>query len=106
MERSRRSVKQRAPAAKFEELKAARAGGKSRLEQYNPDDEAYTLYDQIDEVDYQRSKLQDDFVVDDRGEGYVDNGMEELEQRYSSDEEDEAIEDRRRRGKKGKKNKK
>ena len=101
MERSRRAIKQRAPASKFEELKAARAGGKSRLEQYNPDQD--TLYDEIDEADYQRSKLQDDFVVDDHGEGYVDNGMEEFERdrRYSS-EEDEAEEDRRR-GKRGKK---
>lgn len=107
MERSRRAIKQRAPASKFEELKAARAGGKSRLEQYKPDENDYTLYDEIDEADYQRAKLQDDFVVDDGGEGYVDNGMDELErdQRYSSEEEDEAMEDRRR-GKRGKKPKK
>ena len=105
MERSRRTIKQRAPASKFEELKAARAGGKSRLEQYNPDDDNYALYDEIDEADYQRAKLQDDFVVDDGGEGYVDNGIEELEheRRYSSEEDDEAKEDRRpgRKGKKG-----
>ena len=101
MERSRRAVKQRAPASKFEELKAARAGGKSRLDQYKPDEDDYTLYDEVDEVDYQRSKLQDDFVVDDHGEGYVDNGMDEYERdrRYSSEE--EAEEDRR--GKRGKK---
>lgn len=107
MERSRRAIKQRAPASKFEELKAARAGGKSRLEQYKPDDNDYKLYDEIDEADYQRAKLQDDFVVDDGGEGYVDNGMDELErdQRYSSEDEDEAMEDRRR-GKHGKKTKK
>jgi DNA polymerase alpha subunit A len=108
MERSRRTVKPRAPASKFEELKAARAGGKSRLEQYKADEDDYTLYDEIDEQDYQRAKLQDDFVVDDRGEGYVDNGMDEMErdQRYSS-EEDEAEEDRARRKKgKGKKGKK
>ena len=103
MERSRRAIKQRAPASKFEELKAARAGGKSRLDQYKPDENNYTLYDEIDEVDYQRAKLQDDFVVDDGGEGYVDNGMEELErERYSSEDDDEAMEDRRR-GRRGKK---
>jgi DNA polymerase alpha subunit A len=104
MERSRRAIKQRAPASKFAELKAARAGGKSRLDQYKPDDNDHGLYDEIDEVDYQRAKLQDDFVVDDGGEGYVDNGMDDLErdQRYSSEEE-EAEEDRRR-GKRGKKN--
>jgi DNA polymerase alpha subunit A len=104
MERSRRTVKQRAPASKFEELKAARAGGKSRLEQYKPDEDNYTLYDEIDEAEYQRAKLQDDFVVDDGGEGYIDNGMDELEgdRRYSSEEDDEAEEERRR-GRKGKK---
>ena len=103
MERSRRAIKHRAPASKFEELKAARSGGKSRLEQYNPDQDEHTLFDEIDEADYQRAKLQDDFVVDDHGEGYVDNGMEELERdRHYSSEEDEAEEDRRR-GKRGKK---
>lgn len=103
MERSRRTIKPRAPTSKFEELKAARAGGKSRLDQYNPDEVDHSLYDEIDEADYQRSKLQDDFVVDDHGEGYVDNGMDEFEreQRYSSEE--EAEEDRRR-AKRGKKN--
>ena len=106
MERSRRAIKQRAPASKFEELRAARAGGKSRLEQYNPDVDQHTLYDEIDEADYQRAKLQDDFVVDDHGEGYVDNGMDEFERRrgYSSEEEeDEAEEDRRRGGHRGQK---
>jgi DNA polymerase alpha subunit A len=103
MERSRRTIKQRAPASKFEALKAARAGAKSRLDQYNPGDEDSALYDEVDEVDYQRSKLQDDFVVDDNGEGYVDNGMEEdLERNYLSDEDDEAVEAGKR-GKKGKK---
>jgi DNA polymerase alpha subunit A len=103
MERSRRAVKQKAPASKFAELKAARAGGKSRLEQYNPD-ENNALYDEIDEADYQRAKLQDDFVVDDGAEGYVDNGMDEFERehRYYSSEEDEQDGDRRR-GRKGKK---
>lgn len=102
MERSRRNIKQRAPASKFEELKAARAGGKSRLEQYKPEDNDDAMYDEIDEVDYQRAKLHDDFVVGDRGEGYVDNGLgDEDDQRYSSEEEDEAQEARRR-GKKGK----
>ena len=103
MERSRRTIKPRAPASKFEALKAARAGGKSRLDLYNPDAKDTALYDEIDEVDYQRSKLQDDFVVDDNGEGYVDNGMEDLERDYYTDEDDEAIEDRRRGGKRGKK---
>jgi len=104
MERGRRAIKQKAPASKFAELKAARAGGKSRLEQYNPDEDN-ALYDEIDEADYQRAKLQDDFVIEDGAEGYVDNGLNDFEgdrHRYYSSEE-EAEEDRRK-GRKGKKN--
>src|SRR5271154_1862504 len=102
MERSRRTTKPRAPLSKFAELKAARAGGKSRLEQYNPDEDV-KVYDEIDEADYQRAKLQDDFVIDDGDDGYVDNGMDELErdQRYSS-EDDDIDDSRRRGGKRGK----
>jgi DNA polymerase alpha subunit A len=104
MDRSRRAIKQKAPASRFAELKAARTGGKSRLDQYNPEHDN-ALYDEIDEADYQRAKLQDDFVIDDGAEGYVDNGMDEFEEdrhRYYSSEEDEMDGDRRR-GKKGKK---
>lgn len=78
-------------------LRAARAGGKSRLESYQVED-ASNIYEEVDEEGYKkvvRSRLnQDDFVVDDNGEGYADDGREEWhneQQRYSSDEEDQPL---------------
>lgn len=74
-------------------LRAARAGGKSRLESYQVED-ASNIYEEVDEEGYKkvvRSRLnQDDFVVDDNGQGYADDGREEWhneQQQYSSDEE-------------------
>ena len=73
-------------------LRAARAGGKSRLESYQIED-AGAIYDEVDEEGYKkvvRGRLnQDDFVVDDTGEGYADDGREEWQNErtyYSSDE--------------------
>lgn len=75
-------------------LRAARAGGKSRLESYQIEDQG-AVYDEVDEEGYKkvvRGRLnQDDFVVDDTGEGYADDGREEWQNErtyYSSDEED------------------
>ncbi|RVD90002.1 uncharacterized protein DFL_000985 [Arthrobotrys flagrans] len=68
--------------AKLEELKKLRGSKKTRLSSYKPQDEQ-RLFDELDENEYrkvQRSRLdQDDFVVDDNGEGYVENGMDEWE---------------------------
>lgn len=67
-------------AAKLAELKALRAAGKTRLSTYEVAEEEQ-LYDEVDEDGYKkivRSRLdQDDFIVDDNGEGYVDDGREE-----------------------------
>lgn len=69
-------------AAKLAELKALRAAGKTRLSTYEVEEEEQ-LYDEVDEDGYKkivRSRLdQDDFIVDDNGEGYVDDGREEWE---------------------------
>lgn len=79
--------------AKFAELRALRASGKKRLDSYQVEDQA-AIYDEVDEEGYKkvvRSRLnEDDFVVDDKGEGYADDGREEWQaerQYYSSDEE-------------------
>jgi DNA polymerase alpha subunit A len=55
------------------------------------------VYDEVDEEGYKkvvRGRLnRDDFVVDDTGEGYADDGREEWQNEkthYSSDEADEA----------------
>ena len=89
-------------AAKLAELKALRAAGKSRLTTYEVQEEE-KVYEEVDEEGYKkvvRSRLdRDDFVVDDNGEGYADDGREEWmgEQQYYSSEEELPV-----RGKAGK----
>ncbi len=79
------------------QLRAQRASGKSRLDSYQVEDHG-AIYDEVDEDGYKkvvRSRLdKDDFVVDDNGEGYADDGREEWQnerQYYSSDGEDVPI---------------
>lgn len=95
-------------AAKLAELRALRAAGKTRLSTYEVEEEEQ-LYDEVDDEGYKkivRNRLdQDDFIVDDNGEGYADDGREEWDgdhggYRYAgSDSEEE--EDRPARGKAG-----
>ena len=67
-------------AARFAELRALRASGKTRLSTYEVQEEE-RLYEEVDEEGYKkvvRSRLdRDDFVIDDNGEGYADDGREE-----------------------------
>ncbi|EPS38784.1 hypothetical protein H072_7450 [Dactylellina haptotyla CBS 200.50] len=85
--------------AKLEELQKLRASRKTRLSSYRTHDEKQ-LFDELDEEEYQkvqRSRLdQDDFVVDDNGEGYIENGADDWEvgrdrgdYQSSSDEDDD-----------------
>lgn len=75
--------------ARLAELRALRASGKTRLSTYQVEEEE-NLYDEVDEEGYKkvvRNRLdQDDFIVDDNGEGYADDGREEWmgERRYDS----------------------
>ncbi|KAI4147794.1 MAG: hypothetical protein LQ341_001718, partial [Variospora aurantia] len=77
-------------AARLAELKALRASGKTRLSTYQVAEDVPSLYEEVDEEGYKkvvRARLdQDDFVVDDNGEGYADDGREEWadERRYGS----------------------
>lgn len=77
-------------AAQLAELKALRAAGKTRLSSYQVKDDFESLYEEVDEEGYKkvvRARLdQDDFVVDDNGQGYADDGREEWmdERRYDS----------------------
>lgn len=68
-------------AARLAELKALRASGKTRLSTYQVDENVPSLYEEVDEEGYKkvvRARLdRDDFVVDDNGEGYADDGREE-----------------------------
>ena len=67
-------------AARLAELKALRASGKKRLSTYEVQEEE-RVYEEVDEEGYKRvvrSRLdRDDFVIDDNGEGYADDGREE-----------------------------
>ena len=78
--------------AAFAQLRALRASRKTRLDTYQVQDQG-DIYDEVGEEDYKkvvRSRLnQDDFVIDDNGEGYADDGREEWQndrQDYSSDD--------------------
>ena len=66
--------------ARLAELRALRASGKTRLSSYQVEEEA-NVYEEVDEEGYKkvvRARLdQDDFVIDDNGEGYADDGREE-----------------------------
>lgn len=69
-----------ARAAKLAELRALRASGKTRLATYQVQEEE-RVYEEVDEESYKkvvRARLdQDDFVIDDNGQGYADDGREE-----------------------------
>ncbi|KAE8451905.1 hypothetical protein EG329_002746 [Mollisiaceae sp. DMI_Dod_QoI] len=74
--------------AKFAELRALRESGKKRLDSYQVQQEA-DLYEEVDEDGYKkvvRERLnQDDFVIDDNGEGYADDGREEWDRQPEYD---------------------
>ncbi|KAI3337136.1 hypothetical protein HD806DRAFT_475794 [Xylariaceae sp. AK1471] len=79
---------------KLAELRALRASGKKAYDTYEVADEQ-ALYEEVDENEYKkivRDRLnQDDFVVDDNGEGYADDGREDWDrvQTYYSESEDD-----------------
>lgn len=90
---------------KFAELRALRASGKKRLDTYQVEQED-DLYEEVDEDGYKkvvRERLnQDDFVVDDNGEGYADDGREEWDRPgYRSDSEEEDLPVKGKNGKAG-----
>jgi len=80
---------------KFAELRALRESGKKRLDSYQVHQEE-DLYEEVDEDGYKkvvRERLnQDDFVIDDNGEGYADDGREEWDSKrpgYDTESEEE-----------------
>ena len=80
--------------SKLAELRALRCAGKQVFDTYQLVD-AEELYEEVDEDGYKkivRDRLdQDDFVVDDNGEGYADDGREEWDRvgHYDSETDDE-----------------
>jgi DNA polymerase alpha subunit A len=86
-----------AKRSKFAELRALRQSGKKKFDTYEVDT-AEDLYEEVDEEGYKkivRDRLnQDDFVVDDNGEGYADDGREEWDRlpvRYESESEEDEL---------------
>lgn len=86
--------------ARLAELQALRKSGKKAFESYQVED-VDAIYDEVDEDGYKkvvRDRLdQDDFVVDDNGEGYADDGREDWDRVRQYDSESEG-EDMPRRG--------
>lgn len=82
--------------ARFSNLRALRKAGKTAFDEYEVD-ENNALYEEVDENQYKRivrERLnQDDFVVDDNGEGYADDGREEWDRThvYETDSEDDMV---------------
>ena len=82
--------------SKFESLRALRKSGKTAFNEYEID-ENNALYEEVDENQYKtivRERLNhDDFVVDDNGEGYADDGREEWDRThvYESDSGDDGL---------------
>ena len=67
-------------AERLAQLRALRKAGKTAFHDYEVQ-EAESIYETVDDEGYKkvvRSRLdQDDFVVDDNGEGYADDGRED-----------------------------
>ncbi|MDU7305887.1 MAG: hypothetical protein E7L41_14740 [Escherichia coli] len=82
--------------AALAELAALRRSGKKAFDTYQVQD-TDALYDEVDEAGYKkivRERLnEDDFVVDDNGEGYADDGREEWDRvhQYDSDSESDQL---------------
>lgn len=81
--------------ARLAELRELRKSGKKAFDTYKPEGQD-RLYDEVDEDGYKeivRGRLnQDDFVVDDDGEGYADDGREDwdrVREYYDDDSENE-----------------
>lgn len=81
---------------KLKQLREARKAGTSLLHYNEVDEDDNEIYDELDESQYRQHKrdqlMNDDFIVDDDGEGYVDNGADEWDDstrpNYYSDEEE------------------
>lgn len=67
------------------ELRALRASGKKRLATYEVEEQG-DIYDEVDDEGYKkviRNRLdEDDFVIDDNGQGYADDGREVWNEQY------------------------
>ncbi|KAK9474042.1 putative DNA polymerase alpha catalytic subunit [Dipodascopsis tothii] len=87
---------------RLRELRDLKASGKTRLGSYQVDDDE-AIYDEVDDDMYKTSVrkrlLEDDFVVDDNGLGYAENGRYEWEPTEQASDSGDEVEDRRRKKK-------
>ena len=98
MERSRRERKPTARSSALEAMRAAREGGdEARDSRWDMPDEQ-DVYDEVNEDDYrsmvEKRREREDFVVDDNGFGYYDDGEEhfgQLSLHLESEEQREAV---------------
>ena len=85
-------------------LRALRAAGKTGFDTYEVQ-EAESIYETVDDEGYKkvvRSRLdQDDFVVDDNGAGYADDGREDWQDERQARDDSESEEDLPRNSKAG-----
>lgn len=81
---------------RFAQIRALRAAGKTGFDDYQVE-EAESIYETVDDEGYKkvvRSRLdQDDFVVDDNGEGYADDGREDWQDERQARDESDSEED-------------
>jgi len=91
-------------ANRLAELRAARKAGKTNFASYEVKEET-SLYETVDEDSYKkivRDRLdEDDFVVDDNGQGYADDGREDWQDERRNDYDSESENDLPSRGKAG-----
>lgn len=92
-------------AERLAQIRALRAAGKTGFDAYEVQ-EAESIYETVDDEAYKkvvRSRLdQDDFVVDDNGEGYADDGREDWQDEGRMYEDSESEEDLSKHSKAGK----
>ncbi|KAF2863740.1 putative DNA polymerase alpha catalytic subunit [Piedraia hortae CBS 480.64] len=89
-------------AERLAQIRELRAKGKTGFDSYQVE-EAKDIYETVDDEGYKkivRSRLdQDDFVVDDNGEGYVDDGREDWQDQQDVYDETDSEDDSPKRGK-------
>lgn len=68
-------------SVQLKRLKELRETGAKRLSEYIVNEEDARIFDNVSEAEYNaialRNLREDNFIVDDNGEGYVDNGLED-----------------------------
>ncbi|RUO96935.1 DNA polymerase alpha subunit p180 N terminal-domain-containing protein, partial [Jimgerdemannia flammicorona] len=90
--RKKRRSTEKNTSDKFAELRELKRKGVSRLATYKVKEEE-DIYETVNEEDYQaivKGRLQeDDFVVDDDGSGYIDNGLEDWDREAGDSDDDD-----------------